>query len=136
MNPIATAARRSQFPPMSEVNKTLKIDCYRCPIDRKVLVRLIVRDDTKALFQALGHLSLWLLTGSLCYYFYSVGMMLGFFVTLFIHGTIASFLAADHHELCHRTVFKTQWLNEFFLIIFSLLGWLNFRRDTLQIEPV
>ena len=33
---------------------------------------------------------------------------------------------APHHELCHTTVFKTKWLNDIFLRIFSFLGWLNF----------
>ncbi|MFT5896638.1 MAG: fatty acid desaturase [bacterium] len=32
-----------------------------------------------------------------------------------------------NHELCHRTVFKTQWLNDGFLVVFCLLGWLNYR---------
>ena len=50
----------------------------------------------------------------------------GFFVALFAHGTVASFFTAPRHELCHTTVFRTKWLNETFLRVFSLLGWLNF----------
>ena len=127
MNPLSSKLEERRFPPMSEVKKNLKIDWYRCPIDRKDLAKLIVRSDGQALIQAGGHLALWLLTASLSVYFFSHAMWLAFFVCLFLHGTIASFFTAPNHELCHRTVFKTQWLNDGFLIVFCLLGWLNFR---------
>merc|ERR1719450_1070851 len=52
---------------------------------------------------------------------------MGFLVALFIHGTMATFFTAPHHEMCHKTVFKTKWLNEFFLVIFAFLGWNNYK---------
>ncbi|MFT6302321.1 MAG: hypothetical protein ACI9XK_000583 [Granulosicoccus sp.] len=91
MNPLLSTAEERQFPPLSEVKITLKIDWYRCPIDRKVLAKLIARDDARGLFKASGHLTLWIVTGALCFYFFMQSMWLTFFITLFLHGTVASF---------------------------------------------
>jgi fatty acid desaturase len=50
----------------------------------------------------------------------------GFFIALFAHGTVGSFFTGTApHELGHGTVFRTKWLNKFFLYLFSLLGWWN-----------
>ena len=127
MNPISKSIDHGSFPPMAEVRKTLKIDWYRCPIEKPVLAKLVVRSDVKGLLQAGGHLAVWAITAVLCWYFYSVQSWWLFFALLFVHGTVASFFTSPHHELCHRTVFETRWLNEFFLRIYSLLGWQNFR---------
>ena len=45
-------------------------------------------------------------------------------IALFFHGTVTSFFTGTApHELGHGTVFKTKWLNKFFLYFFSLIGW-------------
>ena len=74
----------------------------------------------------MGHLGLWVVTGLAAYYLFAHQVWWGFFAALFAHGTVASFFTAPHHELCHTTVFRTKWLNELFLRVFSLIGWLNF----------
>ncbi|MBX2825307.1 MAG: fatty acid desaturase [Gammaproteobacteria bacterium] len=112
---------------MAEVRRKLQVRWYRCPIDREVLKALSQPSDARGFIQALGHLGLWLVTGSLSFYFYTQGAWLGFFVLLFVHGTVATFFTAPQHELCHRTVFKTKWLNDAFVHVFSTLAWLNFR---------
>ena len=84
------------------------------------------RSDRLGMFQAAGNLGLLLITGVTSWYLFTQNNWPGFLLALFAHGSIASFLAAPHHELCHGTVFKTRNLNEFFLRIFSTLGWLNF----------
>jgi len=127
VNPVLAAAQTEEFPPMAEVRKTLKIDWYRCPIDKKVLSTLVQKDDAKGLFQAAGHFGLWIITGVTSYLLFNAGLWGWFLLALFLHGTVASFFTAPNHELCHRTVFKTPWLNEFFLRLFCLFGWLNFR---------
>jgi len=127
MNPLSTIAERQKFPPMAQVRKTLKIDWYRCPIDGQILSDLVKKNDSQGLFQAAGHLGLWLLTGTLTYLLFTAQAWSWFLLALFLHGTVGTYFTAPHHELCHRTVFKTPWLNEFFLRIFSLFGWLNFR---------
>ncbi|HTY38507.1 MAG TPA: fatty acid desaturase, partial [Bacteroidota bacterium] len=44
---------------------------------------------------------------------------------LLLHGTIASFAINALHELGHKSVFRRQWLNGFFVRIFSLISWVN-----------
>ncbi|CAK0882672.1 unnamed protein product [Prorocentrum cordatum] len=44
-------------------------------------------------------------------------------VAMFAHGTVGSAFIFGCHELGHGTVFKTRWLNRFFLYIFSVLWW-------------
>ena len=112
---------------MREVSKTLQIRWYRCPIDKNLLRQLMVPNDARGLFHALGHLGLWLLSGAICLYFFIQNWWFAFAIGLFVHGTIASFFTAPHHELCHRTVFRTKWLNEVFLRVYSLLGWNNYQ---------
>jgi len=123
MNPVASTISSTDFPPMSEVRKSLKINWYRCPIDKQVLSQLVKKSDMKGLFQSLGHLGLWVLTGSLSWAMFTLGSWWGFLMALFLHGTVASYFTAPNHELCHRTVFNSPWLNEFFLRVFGLFGW-------------
>jgi fatty acid desaturase len=44
---------------------------------------------------------------------------------VFVNGHFWHFLINGFHELIHDTVFRTVWLNGFFLRIFSFLGWYN-----------
>ena len=112
--------------PMSEIRKELRIKRYRCPIDPNILRELSKPSDLQGFKMALGHLGLWLFTGSLSFYFLIEQFWLGFLLTIFLHGTVGTFFSAPHHELCHGTVFKTKRLNEIFLKIFSTLGMQNF----------
>tara|TARA_B100001093_G_scaffold464075_1_gene480644 strand:+ start:275 stop:1405 length:1131 start_codon:yes stop_codon:yes gene_type:complete len=112
--------------PMSEIRKELRIKWYRCPIDPNILRELSKPSDFQGFKMALGHLGLWLFTGSLSFYFAIEQFWLGFLLTIFLHGTVGTFFSAPHHELCHGTVFKTKRLNEIFLKIFSTLGMQNF----------
>ena len=126
MNPLSDTVKDMKLAPMREVSKTLQIRWYRCPVDKKILRRLMSPDDRRGLFMAFGHLGLWASSGGIAFYLFSQQMWIAFFEALFAHGTIGSFFTAPHHELCHRTVFKTKWMNEAFLRVFSLLGWHNF----------
>ena len=127
MNPVSQAVRDGSFPPMADVRRTLKVDWYRCPVDKAVLSELVRKNDAKGFFQAGGHLGLWLCTAAASWAAFNSGMWWWFVAALFIHGTVASHLTAPNHELCHRTVFRSRWLNESFLWIFALIGWSNFR---------
>ena len=126
MNPRAEGIARGDLPPLAEVRKNRRIRWYRCPVDRQTLRELAEPSDARGLVQAMGHLALWATTGGLAYYFFNLEIWWGFCLFLFLHGTVAAFFTAPHHELCHTTVFKTKWLNEFFLRVFAFLGWLNF----------
>ena len=127
MNPVSQRVTDSMFEPMIDVSKNLNIRWYRCPVDKAVLRDLMKPDDIKGLSHAIGHLTLWGVLGATAFYMFMQEIWVGFFVALFLQGVVASFFTAPHHELCHKTVFKTKWLNDFFLYIFALLGWQNFR---------
>ena len=67
---------------------------------------------------------MFIITGSLVFYFWSQEVWLAFVAALFGHGTVTSFFQGNApHELGHGTVFKTKWLNKIFLYIFSLIAW-------------
>ena len=127
MNPIADGLDEVRRTPLSEVRRNLRIRWYRCPIERETLRDLAEPSDLRGLAQSLGHLGLWVATGLGAYLLFASQVWWGFLLALFAHGTVASFFTAPRHELCHTTVFRTRWLNEGFLRIFSLLGWLNFQ---------
>ena len=112
--------------PLSEVRKTMSVKWYRCPIESSTLRKLSRRSDLQGWFQAGGHLTLFIFTASLAYYFWDVKNWSGFVIMLFVHGTIGNFFSGvAPHELGHGTVFKTKWLNKFFMYLFSLLSWWN-----------
>lgn len=107
------------------------INWYRTQVDRQVLRTLMKRSDWKGLRQALGHLGLYALTGTLAYlaflqihpatWYWSVPLLL---VAMFAHGTVGSFTGGTAcHELSHKTPFKTTRLNDFFLHIFAFLSY-------------
>jgi len=104
----------------------LDIKWYRCPIDAKDLGRLMKKSDAQGYLHCFGNLALLLLSGSAAFYLYNAGSLL-FFLAWFAHGTMASFLSAPHHEMCHKTVFETKWVNEVFLTFFSFIGWNNYK---------
>lgn len=105
--------------------KSQKIHWYRSPVDRETLAALNQRSDAKGLQQTLGHLGLLVLTSVAAFYAagqHAWGLLL---LILFLHGTIYAFLLNGFHELCHSSVFKSKFLNAFFLYVFSFLGQYN-----------
>ena len=126
MNPAAEGLDKDRLPPLADVRRNLHIRWYRCPLEREKLRELTEPSDLQGMILAVGHLGLWVVTGLAAYYLFDQQVWWGFLVALFAHGTVASFFTAPHHELCHTTVFRTKWLNELFLRVFSLIGWLNF----------
>ncbi|MBV7333501.1 fatty acid desaturase [Chloroflexi bacterium TSY] len=112
------------YQPLAEVRKTLRVEWYRCPIEGKKLRELSKRSDLQGWFQAGGHLALFAITGTLVYLSWSQQNWLAFVVALFAHGTVGSFfVGVAPHELGHGTVFRTKWLNKFFMYLFSLMSW-------------
>jgi fatty acid desaturase len=116
----------AQYKPLNEVRKTLRVAWYRCPIAGETLRELSRRSDIQGWFQALGHLTIFVGTGLLTAFFYVQQQWMGFAFALFAHGTVTAFLGLAVHELGHGTVFRTKWLNKFFLRVYSLLSWHNF----------
>lgn len=110
---------------MADEPKVRKIAWYRSPIDRQELMALNQRSDWKGFLQTFGHLGLLVLTGLSAWY--ATGRINWLFVLLilYLHGTFFAFLLNAFHEFCHKTVFKTKWLNLFFLHLVSFLSWNN-----------
>ena len=105
-----------------------KITWYRSRIDREVLRSLNQRSDWKGMLQTLGHLGLLALTGTGAFYAAGRLPLPVLLLILFLHGTVHAFLLNGFHELCHNSVFRTKFLNTFFLRIFSFLGPFNYVR--------
>jgi fatty acid desaturase len=112
------------YRPLAEVRKDLRVQWYRCPIEKSKLRELSKRSNVQGLGQAGGHLLLLVGTGALTFYFWQQQIWIGFFAALFLHGTVGSFFSGiGAHELGHGTVFHSKWLNKFFLYLVSLLSW-------------
>ena len=97
---------------------------YRPRLPKEVLASLNRKSDFKGFLQTGGYLLTITATGWLfvwcCFEhpWFAVP-------ALFLHGACCAFLINGFHELVHDSVFKTRWLNRFFLNIFSFLGWYN-----------
>ncbi len=110
---------------LSGEQKVRKIDWYRSPLDRNVLVVLNQRSDWKGMVQTLGYLGLLVLTGASAWYAAGRLSLPVLLLILFLHGTFFAFLLNAFHEFCHKTVFKTKILNTIFLQVVSFLSWNN-----------
>jgi len=102
-----------------------KVDWYRSPVDREAMAALNQRSDWKGSLQTLGFLGLLALTGAAAWYASIRFLPVVFLLLVFLHGTFWAFLLNAFHEFCHRTVFKTKFLNAFFLQVVSFLSWNN-----------
>lgn len=100
-----------------------RIDWYRVPLDKETLQALNRRSDLKGLLQMLPFLGLLTATGGAA--IYGAGRWPWPLVVLvvFLHGTFFAFLLNAFHELCHRTVFRSKFLNAFFLRLVSFISW-------------
>ena len=112
-----------EYEPLDQVGKNFRINWYRCLISTEKLKSLAKRNDLSGWMQSLGHLAVLAVTAFITHYFFSRQMWVGFAISLWVHGTIYSFIPGlVTHELDQGTVFKTKWLNWFFLRLYSLLA--------------
>ena len=112
------------YKPLAEVRKELKVKWYRVPLPAGELKNFMKRSDLQGFYQVFGHLLAYVGIGVIAFYFWSSKLWIPFVVTLFFHGTVASFMTGvAPHELAHGTVFRTKWLNKAFMYVFSLLSW-------------
>src|SRR5688572_5830231 len=105
----------------------MSIHWYRCPVDKDQLKNLSQKSEKKAHLHAIGHITLIVVTGYVCFQLIELRAWLALPFALFLHGTVFSFLgwAGASHELYHRTVFKTKVFNVIYLKLFALLTWGN-----------
>lgn len=104
----------------------IRVKWYRTPLDKETLARLNAKSDLKGLMQCLGHLGLIALAGGAAVHAAANWPWWSVIIALFAYGTTTSFAINAVHELVHKCVFRTQWLNQFFVRVFSFLGWINF----------
>ena len=115
------------------LNEEVRINWYRCKVDRAVMSELMRKSDAKAFRHVLLQLGLYTCTAILAFLAFKnihaanwMWTLPLFLLILFVHGTCTSFWAGDAgHELTHKTPFKTQFWNDFFLSIYSFLGWFD-----------
>ena len=105
-----------------------RIDWYRTPIDRQQLIQLTQKENVRPLIHIIVQLSFHTLTGIGVYLAWKHLSWPFWIFLIYIHCLFFDFLtpAAAVHELSHRTVFKTRWLNEFFIVICAFLTWTNY----------
>jgi len=111
-----------------------KISWYRSPIDPAVLSELMERDDFKGWRQTISHLGFFFLTAGVAVYIWSeidqsnwMWMVPLLVFVLFIHGTMGPFMGLIAvHELQHRTVFRSKFLNEIFEVIYAFISWSDY----------
>jgi fatty acid desaturase len=106
-----------------------RIKWYRCHVDKELMSQLKQRSDLRGLFcQALPHLGLIVASGALSLYAFHQRHWPLLAVGLMLHGTFYGFwgLGGAGHELCHKTVFRSQWLNAFFLRFSAFIGYFNY----------
>ena len=111
--------------PLSQIRKSFQVNWHRCPIEPAKLRELTSRSNLQGFAQTLGFILLLSATGLCTWLFFDHRIWIGFAVALFAHGTVDSFIASGTHELSHGTVFKTKWLNTFFLYFLALISWFN-----------
>ena len=112
--------------PLAGVRKNFRVQWYRCPVTPNRLRELMKRSDFQGWLHSIGNLLLVVGTGLIVYFFWSRQIWIGCIISLFIHGTIGSFFRGlATHELNHGTVFRTKWLNRFFLYLYAILSWDN-----------
>jgi fatty acid desaturase len=115
------------------MDEPIKINWYRTKVEKAVMSELMRKSDAKAFAQAVPQLLLYVATGTLAYLAYlnihtnnwrwAAPVLL---LALFVHGSFARFFGGiAGHELCHKTPFKTQFWNDFFLAIYSFLSWFD-----------
>ncbi len=115
---------------MPTLSPKTRVHWYRPRVSREDMKSLNQKSDLLGFAQTLGFLGLLTFTGSLAclspLFLPDAWFKWPVVVLLFLlHGTCWQFLINGFHELVHDSVFKTKFLNVFFLRIFSFLGWYN-----------
>ncbi|MDE2725278.1 MAG: hypothetical protein OXI59_18060 [Gemmatimonadota bacterium] len=115
----------TEGPKYNKPPRKTRIKWYRCRVPRETLRELNKRSDFLGFAQTLGFLGVLTVAAGAAIYsshhwpWYITALL------VFINGHFWHFLVNGFHELVHDSVFKTRWLNRFFLRILSFLGWHN-----------
>ncbi len=110
---------------MDAKRQAKRIKWYRSPIAPADLARLNQRSDLRGLIQSISFLALLVCSGGLAWYAVGRAHWLVVIALIYLHGALHAFMVNGFHELCHKTVFKTNALNIIFRNIYSFLGWFS-----------
>ena len=97
------------------------IGWHRTAVPREAMQALNKRSDLKGLLQIGAHITLILLTGTLAWQVQDRIYLL--LPVLLLYGTFYVFILNATHEMSHNSVFKTRFINAFFLRLFCFFGW-------------
>ena len=104
------------------------LDWYQCPIDRKVLNKLSEKNDWQPFLHIVAQLSFSTATGAFAFWAFHHLSWPWIVLAIYFHCSFYKFFGhgTGGHELSHKTVFKTQALNEFFIRIVGFLTYFNY----------
>ena len=101
---------------------TTKVDWKRPKIAREILQSFMKRSDLLGLWHCLGVLFILASLAYLSYRFYKSEQWVLLAAGLYIYGGLFAF-NPQTHELAHRTVFRSRWLNDLFGRVFGVVHW-------------
>ncbi len=107
----------------------MMIHWKRIKISKNEMKEMTSRSDLKGFIQVITQLILTLFLGVLSYNAFLTQELYISIPIFLIYATVFSFTGytAAIHELSHNTVFKTKWLNEFFIKIFAFISWSDYQ---------
>ena len=108
-------------------SKTSPMKWVRPKLKPEIYLSLAKKNDKLAAIHLMSHCLCIFITGSICSLFYLTHHYVLFTLSLFLHGTIFTFLGWEgaSHELIHSSVFTSRFTNSFFLYLFSFMTWNN-----------
>ena len=92
-------------------------------VSREDMIRFTTRSDLKGLLQATEFLLFFVVTGGLAWLAFSREQCVWMGVALYFHGSFYRHFGDALHELSHRTVFETKWLNTAVNAVYGFLYW-------------
>ena len=104
------------------------VNWYRTPINRELLKKLTAKKNLQPFLHIMALLCISTATGVFAFWaFHNLAWPL-VVLAVYVHCTLYGFFGGGTggHELSHRTVFRSRWLNEFFIRVVGFLTYLNF----------
>ena len=115
--------------PKERIVENRQVSWYRSPIERDVLVRLTRKKNLWPLLHILGLMSISVATGIFAFWSYNNLAWPLVVVAVYVHCTFYGFFGGGTgcHELSHNTVFRSRFLNDFFIRFLGTITYINFR---------
>ena len=105
-----------------------RIDWYRSPVDRSLLAELTKRNNWRPLIHNLGMLGFSAATGAFAVWAFHNLAWPWVVLACYFHCTFYGYFGggAGGHELSHKNMFRSTWLNELFIRISGFFTWFDF----------